>query len=415
MPEDHSAKSNFLTLASANHSVTLLIKVVMCVAAMLALSQPTQAENEIDPASLKHLAGYWYASSAEPAVYYYKDGDRYLDLFSYHRQDSNNDGVDNVIITHDATHIILESQGYPNHPTAVYPNSGNPNRIEVQKFRFRLPLEPKLNDHVTRVPMGPIGVALNGVVFFNPFEAGGMNAVEGYSEVWLDSCCGHPEQRGVYHYHKYPVCVKSPFKDDGKQHSPVIGFAFDGFPIYGPYEGAGQMAKDITGDRSLDVCNGHADDSRGYHYHVTPGKFPYVIGGYAGVPDSGNVQGRRGSEEGAIEDNSSGESRQPKVIESVRPASATPGKKHALTIRLDPTKATRVPLPDGNPEWVQIGPYEALSIERDGNEVRVEIEVPGDAAQGVLLDCHLEFKREDRPRVVFKSNDVFRIVEEEAP
>jgi hypothetical protein len=148
---------------------------------------------------------------------------------------------------------------------------------------------------------------------------------------------------------------------------------------------------------------------------VTPGKFPYVIGGYAGVPDSGNVRGRRDSEEGAIEDNSSGESRQPKVIESVRPASATPGKKHALTIRLDPTKATRVPLPDGKPEWVQIGPYEALSIERDGNDVRVEIEIPSDAAQGVLLDCHLEFKIEDRPRVVFKSNDVFRIVEEEAP
>ncbi len=102
-------------------------------------------------------------------------------------------------------------------------------------------------------------MALDGVVFFNPFEAGGMNAIEGYSEVWLDSCCGHPQQHGLYHYHKYPSCVKSPFADDGRRHSPVLGFAFDGFPLHGPYEEAGVMARDLKGDRALDVCNGHDD------------------------------------------------------------------------------------------------------------------------------------------------------------
>ena len=371
--------------------------------------------DDVDQASLKHLAGNWYVTNAEPAVYYYKDADRYLDLFSYHRQDSNNDGIDNLIVRHDAAHIILDSQGYPNHPTAVFPNSGNPNSIKVQKFQFRLPFEPTLNDHVTRVPMGPIGVALNGVVFFNPFEAGGMNAVEGYSEVWLDSCCGHPEQRGVYHYHKYPVCVKSPFRDDGKLHSPVIGFAFDGFPVYGPYEADDVMAKDLAGDKALDVCNGHSDNVRGYHYHVTPGRFPYVIGGYAGVPDPANIRGPRRSEEGAIADNTEGESRQPKVIVSVRPGSAVAGKKHMLTIELSPEKANRTSVPEGKPDWVQIGPFEALSIEREGNSLRVEIQIPADATVGVLMDCHIEFKSANRPRAVFKSNDVFRVVEQEAP
>ena len=75
-----------------------------------------------------------------------------------------------------------------NHPTAVFPNSGNPSSIRVQNFTFRLPLEPKLADKITQAPMGPIGTALNGVVFFNPFEMSGMNAVEGYSEVWRGSC-----------------------------------------------------------------------------------------------------------------------------------------------------------------------------------------------------------------------------------
>ena len=376
-------------------------------------SKNTTADDAVDPSSLTHLAGHWYVTKAEPAIYYYNDADRYLDLFSYHCQDANEDGIDNLRVRHDATHVILDSQGYPNHPTAVFPNSGNPNSIKVQSFRFKLPLEPKLNDHITRVPMGPIGFALNGVVFFNPFEAGGMNAVEGYSEVWLDSCCGHPEQRGVYHYHKYPVCVKSPFRDSGKEHSPVIGFAFDGFPVYGPYESSGMMAKDMTGDNALDVCNGHKDDVRGYHYHVTPGRFPYILGGYAGVPEPANMRGPRGAQEGAIVDNSEGESRQPRVIASVRPGSASPGKRHQLAIELAPEKANRAPVPYGKPDWVQIGPFEALSIEREGNILRVEVEIPADAAVGVLMDCHIEFKPANRPRTVFKSNEVFRVVDEE--
>ncbi len=373
------------------------------------------ADETVDATQLTHLGGHWHVSNAQPAVYYFKDADRYLDLFSYHCSDSNKDGIENLGVTHNATHIVIDSQGYPNHPTAVFPNSGNPNRIEVQKFQFRLPFEPKLNDHITRLPMGPIGVALNGVVFFNPFEQGGMNAVEGYSEVWLDSCCGHPEQRGVYHYHKYPVCVKSPFSDNGKQHSPVIGFAFDGFPVYGPYDTDGVKAKDIIGSNALDVCNGHADDVRGYHYHVTPGRFPYIIGGYAGVPEPANLHGPQRLQEGAIQDNSSGESSQPNVIASVRPGSATAGTKHVISIELAPGKSGRIVLPAGTPDWVQIGPFEALSIKREGDLLRVEIDIPADAAVGVLMDFHLEFRTSNRPRVVFKSNDVFRVVEQEVP
>ncbi len=398
-------------------NLTCSVRLILLIAALIGSAGLTCvcADDAVDPRTLKHLDGHWYVSQAQPATYYYKDAEQYLDLFSYHRKDSNKDGIDNLVLSHNKTHLMLDSQGYPNHPTAIFPNSGNPNRIEIQKFRFQLPLEPKLNDHITRLPMGPIGTAVNGVVYFNPFEQGGMNAVEGYSEVWLDSCCGHPQQTGVYHYHKYPVCVKSPFRDNGKQHSPVIGFAFDGFPIYGPYESEGLMAKDAVGEQTLDACNGHTDSVRGYHYHVTPGRFPYIIGGYAGVPDSANIRGRRGLETGAIEDNSSGESSQPKVIAAVRPANGQPGTKQKLEIELNPTKATRVRVPEGTPDWVQVGPYEAVSIERKGNLLQVEIQIPEDATLGVLMDCHIEFKAASRPRAVFKRNDVFRVVEVEDP
>ena len=89
------------------------------------------------------------------------------------------------------------------------------------------------------LPGGPIGIAVNGVIFFNPFDADSVEAI------WrLDRCCGHPSPGFEYHYHKYPVCVKSPWTDDGTGHSPLIGFAFDGFPIFGPYEAAGELARD---------------------------------------------------------------------------------------------------------------------------------------------------------------------------
>ncbi len=42
------------------------------------------------------------------------------------------------------------------------------------------------------------------------------------------------------------------------------------------------MAKDDKG-HALDAFNMHKDDQRGWHYHVTPGKFPYIIGGFAGA------------------------------------------------------------------------------------------------------------------------------------
>ena len=372
---------------------------------------PTTVD-EATIAAAQPIGGNWYITSSTPPLYLYRDAGRMVDLFSWHQRDSNKDGIPNLRLSHDSTHLNIESQGYPNHPTAIFPNSGNPNSIAVQNFRFRLPLQPERSDVITRLPMGPIGMALNGVVFFNPFEQGGMNAVAGYSEVWLDSCCGHPQQTGVYHYHKYPACVKSPFRDDGRQHSPVIGFSFDGFPIYGPWEAAGVMAKDAGDHSALDLCNGHADPERGYHYHVTPGRFPYVLGGYRGVVERSNLRQRGTLSEGAIEDNSSGESRLPKVITEILPGTAVRGQKHQLTVKLDPLKATRAPLPEGTPDWVQIGPFEAESIERSGNDVRISVSIPPDAPAGVLLDCHIEFSTAGR-RQVFKLNDAFRVTVED--
>ncbi len=398
-----------------NCSSSLVYGLALCL--IVFASHPAETQVKLaaavpeTPAGLKPIGGRWYLREGRRPIYLYRDGERFVDLFSYHMSDSNQDGIDEVRVSHDESCLIVESQGFPNHPTANFPNSGNPNTIRVQNFRFRYPLEPKLSQHVTSLPMGPIGMALNGVVFFNPFEMGGLNAVEGYSEVWLDSCCGHPEQRGVYHYHKYPSCVKSPFKEDGQHHSPIIGLAFDGFPVHGPYESARLMAKEIKGKNALDDCNGHSDPDRGYHYHVTPGRFPYIIGGYAGVVELSNNRGLARAGTGTIRNNASGVSHIGEGVRSVRPVSATRGQSLSVQIELNPV-AGRNRIPDGDPDWVQIGPFEALKISRKGNIITAAVDIPEDAAVGVPYDCHIEFKTPGARHdiTVIKSNEVFRVL-----
>ena len=54
---------------------------------------------------------------------------------------------------------------------------------------------------------------------------------------------------------------------EGAGHSPLIGYAADGFGLYGKYDATGQVPED------LDRCNGHFEADLGYHYHTST-RFP---------------------------------------------------------------------------------------------------------------------------------------------
>jgi hypothetical protein len=248
---------------------------------------------------MKEAEGRYFNPFAENMSAWLKKG--YLDL----RGDPVTRDVfrpDNVVVGFDADSMIVRARNLPNHPTAKYIGDrtigGNPSFIQEYDSTYYLPLNPVPNPNAVAMDpnnanralnMGPIGVAVNGVVFFNPFDAGMTDATD-----LMDRCCGHPNPDNQYHYHKYPVCVKSPFADEGRSHSPVLGWALDGFAIYGPYESDGVMAKDST-TNPLNAFNVHRDPERGWHYHVTPGKFPYIIGGYWGRVDPRNLpRGPRG-------------------------------------------------------------------------------------------------------------------------
>lgn len=176
--------------------------------------------------------------------------------------------------------VILRSDGRPVHRTGSFPmrddtdNDGrpdNPNTIESQSYSFTIPRHPQRASRTTDLPMGPIGITVSGAAFFNPYTHTRADAVR--AEVF-DSCKGHPDMRGRYHYHQFSNCVPvTGAAADG--HDSLFGWAFDGFGVYG------LRSVGATAPADLDKCNGHNDAARGYHYHATA-KFPYIMGCYAG-------------------------------------------------------------------------------------------------------------------------------------
>ncbi len=131
----------------------------------------------------------------------------------------------------------------------------------------------------------------------------------------------HTQPGGLYHYHGSPLAMYD--DNPGPDGSPVIGFAADGFPIFGPYfldDDSGQVRKAIsgytlkTGSRGtrsdtnpggdytgrynddweftnagdLDECNGMTVDGV-YGYYVTD-TYPWVIKCLMGTPNDSFVQ-----------------------------------------------------------------------------------------------------------------------------
>ncbi|KAI9321969.1 YHYH protein-domain-containing protein [Zopfochytrium polystomum] len=133
-------------------------------------------------------------------------------------------------------------------------------------------------------PMGPLGVAVNGVSLYGNADANKRDAYlnEGSS---FDTCGGHPTVTGDYHYHALtgPGCVYPDTK--GSAHSPLFGLMADGIPIFGPYGDKGVVPSD------LDECNGHTDSTYSfYHYHVTSTYvYPYLINCMKGCLNGSNL------------------------------------------------------------------------------------------------------------------------------
>ncbi|XP_011680344.2 uncharacterized protein LOC105445904 [Strongylocentrotus purpuratus] len=185
-----------------------------------------------------------------------------------------------TIAEHNDDTYVVTSNGVPDHTAGLFAIRKDAVGILVQDFEFFIPKNPTSSNAKYELPMGPVGLALNGVALFNPYSNEGTDAVVTEAATF-DECDGHPTPMGIYHYHSSPFCV---FSDRDNVPSTIIGVALDGFPIYGPNDENGNEL--YTAD--LDVCHGRYVDGN-YRYHITE-DFPYILGCFHGEVDSRNLR-----------------------------------------------------------------------------------------------------------------------------
>jgi hypothetical protein len=188
----------------------------------------------------------------------------------------------NVMITYGDGNFRFRSNGIPNHTlqaeyvmpdnfTSCVPHP-TPNcthiepvnmAVQTSTLDFTITAKPQKVTETFSLPFGAMGVIISGSPVFNPFEGDAttvaMNAnftltnARGQKVAFMDSCNGHPSPhpQGQYHYHGLPGCVTAQVDvPNGPSH--IIGYAFDGFPVYGDRDLNGQPVKPET----LDECNG---------------------------------------------------------------------------------------------------------------------------------------------------------------
>ncbi|MBK9249039.1 MAG: YHYH protein [Ignavibacteria bacterium] len=183
---------------------------------------------------------------------------------------------DNVLanvqtVQYSATSVYVSTKGIPAYITGPFLD-GNPSLATNQNAIFKIPLSPVQNTGTpTATTGGNIGIFVNGVAMFDyrdgvswqnstktlkggPLMGMGdgvwnRDAVVG-ERIGFDCAKAHPAM-GNYHHHQNPsafsldlkvisnVCdlyaADGLYAIDSTKHSPLLGFAYDGFPIYGAY------------------------------------------------------------------------------------------------------------------------------------------------------------------------------------
>jgi hypothetical protein len=205
-------------------------------------------------------------------------------------------------ISSDGSTRILSGNGFPDHYTGIYPIQSsdiaykydrNPNSILEQSLSYNLSANPTILSEPECIG-GEVGIMLSGIPLFDGFDADGRDAVA--NEV-QDECSGHPQVSGEYHYHGNSNCIEDTHSEING-HSDLIGYALDGFGIYGR---TGENGVEVS-TNDLDVCHGHTHkitwdgkEVEMYHYHITL-DFPYSVSCFRGDPI--NIQQMQGGMEG---------------------------------------------------------------------------------------------------------------------
>ncbi len=137
---------------------------------------------------------------------------------------------------------IITSNSISEHMTGAFPNANNPNAITEFALKASLPANPVKTQKATRVKVP--GYAFNGVSFDpgagefyqgDPSLGWQYEPLSGAVNLGLDENHAHVQPTGKYHYHGLPTGLLKEFGTRPDAHSPQIGWAVDGFPIYALY------------------------------------------------------------------------------------------------------------------------------------------------------------------------------------
>jgi len=150
-------------------------------------------------------------------------------------------------VQYSATQVYVSASCIPGYN--IGPWTANPNLPTNQNFVCKFTRTPVQNTSTpVYTALGNTGLWSNGVAIFNPKDGqywNGSAFVNGstnsgfnrnalvYEGISFDACLGHPAPNGAYHNHVNPACLYN--YTNTTVHSPIIGYAFDGFPIYGAY------------------------------------------------------------------------------------------------------------------------------------------------------------------------------------
>lgn len=197
----------------------------------------------------------------------------------------------------------IRGNGIPNHPIGTFPipesspsykyyaalpaeGYANAAEIPVAPYDMHadLPMNPKMSEEPYCLPSLMTGYALTGAAWhIEAAPDSSLNIYDPNAALPTDRCFGHPYAT-EYHYHGYSwKCMKQ--GKAGKQ-SPLLGYALDGFGIYGPRGADGKL---IT-NAQLDECHGRVGEvmfngKRQVMYHyVLNNEYPYSIGCFRGKP-----------------------------------------------------------------------------------------------------------------------------------
>lgn len=163
------------------------------------------------------------------------------------------------LVQYSDDNVYVTCSGIPDYPVLPF-NDGNPATPGDQGYLFRIPRFPEAETPGNNFSagLGHIGILKNGIPIYNASDAMFYGVYERAAPYWeadgFDCSGGHPApnfsgglDEGFYHYHQNPspvsvqseVCDTYPspglYMPDPDAHSPLLGYAFDGFPIYGCY------------------------------------------------------------------------------------------------------------------------------------------------------------------------------------